>query len=109
MNFKMNKVKVGMIVEGTVFLVTDETVYLDIQSYADGVIHKKALALGEIDSCKEVCQVGDVLRAKINRIDTDVQQILMSRIDILKEENVKSVQNLANKNECNIYLRITCY
>ncbi|MBN2604197.1 MAG: S1 RNA-binding domain-containing protein, partial [Bacilli bacterium] len=99
MNFKMNKVKVGMIVEGTVFLVTDETVYLDIESYADGVIHKKALALGDIESCKDVCKVGDVLRAKINRIDTDVQQILMSRIDILKEENVKSVQSLAKSNE----------
>ncbi|MBU1019785.1 MAG: S1 RNA-binding domain-containing protein [Firmicutes bacterium] len=99
MDFKMNKVKVGMIVEGTVFKVTDETVYLDIQSYADGVIHKKALALGDIDSCKDVCKVGDVLRAKINRIDTDVQQILMSRIDILKEENVKSVQDLAKSNE----------
>lgn len=99
MEFRMNKVRVGMIVEGTVFLVTDETVYLDIQSYADGVIHKKALALGDIESCKEVCKVGDVLRAKINRIDTDVQQILMSRIDILKEENVKSVQDLVKTNE----------
>lgn len=99
MDFKMNKVKVGMIVEGTVFLVTDETVYLDIQSYADGVIHKKAFALGDIDSCKDYCKVGDVIRAKINRIDTDIQQILMSRIDILKEENVKSVQDLAKSNE----------
>ena len=54
MDFKMKTVKVGMIVEGKVFKVTDESVYLDLETFADGVIHKKGLVLGDIASCKEV-------------------------------------------------------
>ena len=99
MDFKMKKVKVGMIVEGKAIIVTDETVYLDLETYAEGVIHKKALVLGDIESCKEVVKVGDIIRAKINKINTEEQQILLSRIEILREEKVGQVKNLANKNE----------
>jgi ribosomal protein S1 len=41
MDFKMKKVKVGMIVEGKAIVVTDESVYLDLETFAEGVIHKK--------------------------------------------------------------------
>lgn len=99
MDFKMKTVKVGMIVEGKVFKVTDDSVYLDLETFADGVIHKKALVLGDIDSCKEICKEGDILRAKIHRIDKEDQQILLSRIDILRNEKVSEVKGLASKNE----------
>ncbi len=99
MDFKMKTVKVGMIVEGKVFKVTDESVYLDLETFADGVIHKKGLVLGDIASCKEIVKVGDILRAKINKIDKEDQQILLSRIDILRQEKVGHVKELANKNE----------
>ncbi len=98
MDFKMNKVKVGMVVEGTVFKVTDESVYLDIQAFTEGVIHKKAFSLEPIESCKEICKEGDVLKAKINRIDFDDQQILMSRLDILRNEKRDKYGDLAGKN-----------
>lgn len=99
MDFKMKKVKVGMIVEGKAIVVTDETVYLDLETFAEGVIHKKALVLGEIESCKEVVKVGDIIRAKINKINNEDQQILLSRIELLRNEKIGQVKNLASKNE----------
>lgn len=99
MDFKMKKVKVGMIVEGKAIVVTDESVYLDLETFAEGVIHKKGLVLGDIESCKEVVKVGDIIRAKINKINNEDQQILLSRIELLREEKVGAVKNLANKNE----------
>jgi len=99
MEFNMNKVKVGMIVEGTVFKVTDDSVYLDIQAFTEGVIHKKALSFDDISSCKEIVKEGDVLKAKIHRIEYDNQQILLSRLDILRQENTSKFGDLAGKNE----------
>ncbi len=99
MEFEMKKVKVGMVVEGKVFYVTDESVYIDIKAFADGVIHKKALTLEEIDSCKDVMKEGDMITAKIRRIDQDNQQILLSRIDILRDEKRNRFGDAAGKNE----------
>ena len=88
MEFKMNNVKVGRIVQGTVFHVTDDMCYIDIQAFADGVIYKEGLSLGKsITSCKEVVKEGDVLDFKVNKIDHENQRILLSRIDMIRQEN----------------------
>ena len=88
MEFKMNNVKVGRIVEGTVFHVTDDVCYVDLQAFADGVIYKEGLSFGKsIESCKEVVKEGDVLTFKVTKIDHDNQRILLSRIDMLRDEN----------------------
>jgi len=99
MDFEMKKVKVGMVVEGKVFYVTDESVYVDLKAFSEGVIHKKALTLGEIDSCKDVVKEGDMITAKIRRIDQDNQQILLSRIDILRDEKRNKFGDAVGKNE----------
>ncbi len=88
MEFKMNKVRVGQVVEGTVFYVTDDVCYVDIQAFADGVIYKEGLSFGKsITSCKEVVTEGDKLTFKVNKIDYDNQSILLSRLDMLRAEN----------------------
>ncbi len=99
MDFEMKKVKVGMVVEGEVFYVTDESVYIDLKAFSEGVIHKKALTLEEITSCKDICKIGDKITAKIRRIDQDNQQILLSRIDILRDEKRNKYGDAAGKNE----------
>jgi small subunit ribosomal protein S1 len=86
MEFNMKKVRVGMIVEGTVFMVTDDSVHLDFGGHAEGVIYKKGLALGDIESCKDIVKEGETIEAKITKIDDENQQVLMSRIDILLNE-----------------------
>ncbi len=99
MDFEMKKVKVGMVVEGKVFYVTDESVYVDLKAFSEGVIHKKALTLDEINSCKDVVKEGDMITAKIRRIDHENQQILLSRIDILRDEKRNKYGDAAGKNE----------
>ncbi len=99
MDFEMKKVKVGMVVEGKVFYVTDEAVYVDLKAFSEGVIYKKALTLDEISSCKEVVKEGDMLTAKIRRIDHENQQILLSRIDILRDEKRNRYGDAVGKNE----------
>ena len=99
MDFEMKKVKVGMVVEGKVFYVTDESVYVDLKAFSEGVIHKKALTLDEISSCKDVVKEGDIITAKIRRIDQDNQQILLSRIDILRDEKRNKFGDAAGNNE----------
>jgi len=86
MEFNMKKVRVGMVVEGTVFMVTDDSVHLDFGAYAEGVIYKKGMAIEEIKSCKDLVKEGDTLAAKITKIDDENQQILMSRREILFDE-----------------------
>ena len=44
MEFNMTTVKVGKIVTGTVFHVTDDIVYVDIKAFADGIIYKEGFS-----------------------------------------------------------------
>lgn len=90
MEFNMTTVKVGKIVTGTVFHVTDDVCYVDIKAFADGVIYKEGLSLNKtIESCKDVIKEGDELEFKITKIDHDHQMILLSRRDMLRSEKRK--------------------
>lgn len=86
MEFQMKKVKAGMVVEGTVFMVTDDSVHVDLGSHAEGVIYKKGMAFGDIESCKTLVKEGDVITVKVNKIDDENQQFLCSRLDMLRQE-----------------------
>jgi len=87
MEFKMNTVKIGKIVTGTVFQVSDDVCYVDLGAFADGKIYKNGLSFDAIESCKDVVKEGEVLKFKINKIDHENQSILLSRLDMLREEN----------------------
>ncbi|AIO19354.1 30S ribosomal protein S1 [Candidatus Izimaplasma bacterium HR1] len=87
MEFKMNNVKVGRVVEGTVFQVNDDVCYVDLGAFADGLVNKDHLSLTPIDSCKDVVKEGDVLKFKVSQINYDDQRIILSRLDMLRGEN----------------------
>ncbi len=87
MEFEMTKVRVGKIVKGKVFHVTDDYAYVDVQAFAEGIIYKEGLCLnGSLKSCKDALKEGDELTFKITRIDHDNQQILLTRRDMLRDE-----------------------
>ncbi len=96
MEFNMKKIRNGMLVEGTVFMVTDNSVHLDFGAFAEGVIYKDWLTLEDIESCKDVMKEGDVITAKISKIDHENQQILLSRTDILLEEKRKNFDKFSH-------------
>ena len=87
MEFKMNNVKVGRVVEGTVFQVNEDVCYVDLGAFADGLVNKDHLSLTPINSCKDVVKEGDVLKFKVSQINYDDQRIILSRLDMLREEN----------------------
>jgi small subunit ribosomal protein S1 len=89
MEFKMNNVKVGRVVEGTVFQVSDDVCYVDLGTFADGKIYKNGLSLTAIESCKEVVKEGEVLTFKVTKIDHENQSILLSRLDMLRNERAQ--------------------
>ncbi len=97
MEINMKKIRQGMIVEGKVFEVTEDSVHLDLGTYAEGVIYKKWLSLEEIKSCKDIIKVDDVITAKITKIDDENQQILLSRWDILREEKREEFDKFASE------------
>jgi small subunit ribosomal protein S1 len=92
MEFKMTKVRVGQVVEGTVFHVTDDVCYVDIQAFAEGVIYKEGLSLDKnVHSCHELVKEGDKLEFKVTKIDYEDQRILLSRLEMLRKANEQKV------------------
>lgn len=98
MEFEIKKVRVGSVVEGTIFEVKENAVYVDVQSYYEAVIYKQHLGLKESDSCKDHYKQGDTITAKIAKIDHDHQQILLTRGDILRQEKRKQFDQFASEN-----------
>lgn len=97
MEFNMKKIKMGMIVEGKVFMVTDKSVHVDLGAHAEGVIYKDWLTLEDIVSCKDVVKEGETIKAKITKIDDENQQILLSCTDILLEEKRKDFDTYSDQ------------
>lgn len=106
MEFKMNNVKVGKVVEGTVFQVNDDVCYVDLGAFADGLVNKDHLSLTPINSCKEVVKEGDVLTFKVSQINYDDQRIILSRLDMLREEN-RAKFNEEMTNDVRIKAKVT--
>lgn len=101
MEFEFNKVKVGTVITGTVFKVTEDAVYCDLKAFTEGVIYKPGLGLKNTDSCLDYFKEGDSLTAKVTRVDYDNQSILLSRVDMIKEERRKDFDEFAT--ETNVF------
>jgi small subunit ribosomal protein S1 len=91
---KMYTPKVGDIVTGTVVKVGKEEVWVDINYACEGVIYKDYLSLNKLESAEDILKEGDQIKVKVtkfNRGDNDL--LLLSRIDILKNELQEGVRN----------------
>ncbi len=62
------RIKVGMVVEGTVKNVTDFGAFIDLGG-ADGLLHISEMSWGRVESPKKVFKVGDKVKAFIKAID----------------------------------------
>lgn len=97
MEFNMTKVKVGKVVTGKVFHVTEDLAYVDIQAFADGIIYKEGLSLdNSVTSCKDILKEGEELAFKITKIDHENQRILLSRRQMLQQEKRKEFDQKAD-------------
>ncbi len=89
--YNIKKFRVGQIIEGEVIHVTDNEVLVDFQYATEGKIYLNQLTLKDVDSAKEMYQVGDKIKAKINKL-TD-EEALLSRIGIEMEQNIQKLKN----------------
>jgi polyribonucleotide nucleotidyltransferase len=63
--------KVGEFVEGTVVRILDFGAIVDLGGGQDGMIHVSELKEGFVKNVNEVVKLGDFVKTKIIRIDTD--------------------------------------
>ncbi|PKK94546.1 MAG: hypothetical protein CVV60_05850, partial [Tenericutes bacterium HGW-Tenericutes-5] len=92
---KMYTPKVGDIVTGTVVKVGKEEVLVDINYSCEGVIYKDYLSLDKIQSANDILKEGDQIKVKVTQFKKgdESDSLLLSRIDILKNELQEGVKN----------------
>lgn len=66
----MEKIKVGMTVEGTVKNITDFGVFIDLGG-ADGLLHISEMSWGRVENPKKVFKVGDTVKTFVKDIQGD--------------------------------------
>jgi len=89
----------GSIVEGTVIKVESNTIYLDIQAQTEGKIHLDNYDKPAPDTFEGLVQVGQKVKARVQKITDDPAQILLSRLPLLVEEKFEKIQALAQSGE----------
>ncbi len=79
---KIEDLREGMVVKGTVRNVVDFGAFVDIGVTEDGLVHISQMSNKYINHPKEVVQVGDIIDVKILSIDLDKNRIGLSMKDI---------------------------
>jgi small subunit ribosomal protein S1 len=91
--------KQGSIVEGEVIKIESNTIYLDIQAQTEGKIHLDNYDKPAPDTFEGLVQVGQKIKARVQKITDDPAQILLSRLPLLVEEKFEKIQALAESGE----------
>lgn len=75
---KIDDIKEGMILKGTVRNVVDFGVFVDIGIKNDGLVHKSQMSNKFVKDPMEICSVGDIVDVKVISIDLDKQRVALS-------------------------------
>ncbi|WP_455539647.1 Tex family protein [Terrisporobacter sp.] len=75
---KIEDIKEGMILKGTVRNVVDFGVFVDIGIKNDGLVHKSQMSNKFVKDPMEICSVGDIIDVKVIGIDLDKQRVSLS-------------------------------
>lgn len=75
---KIDDIKDGMILKGTVRNVVDFGVFVDIGIKNDGLVHKSQMSNKFVKDPMEICSVGDIVDVKVIGIDLDKQRVALS-------------------------------
>lgn len=75
---KLEDLKLGMVLEGTVTNVTNFGAFVDIGLQEDGLVHVSHLARRYVKNPIEAVHVGDVVRVKVLSVDTERRRIGLS-------------------------------
>ncbi|MCC3865976.1 RNA-binding transcriptional accessory protein [Terrisporobacter petrolearius] len=75
---KIEDIKEGMILKGTVRNVVDFGVFVDIGIKNDGLVHKSQMSNKFVKDPMEICSVGDIIDVKVIGIDLGKQRVALS-------------------------------
>ncbi|WP_148558475.1 Tex family protein [Terrisporobacter glycolicus] len=75
---KIEDIKEGMILKGTVRNVVDFGVFVDIGIKNDGLVHKSQMSNKFVKDPMEICSVGDIIDVKVIGIDLNKQRVALS-------------------------------
>lgn len=78
---KIEDLKVGISLEGTVRNVTDFGAFVDIGLKNDGLVHVSKLSKDRISSPYEKVAVGDIVQVTVIEIDKERQKVSLSMLD----------------------------
>ncbi|QWB96588.1 S1 RNA-binding domain-containing protein [Mycoplasmatota bacterium] len=99
MQNNITELKRGQIVEGTVVKVEENTIYLDVQFFTEGKIHLDNYDKPAPSTFIGLISVGDVVKAKVQKITDEPAQILLSRLPLLYHEKFEQVKALVDSKE----------
>ena len=74
---KIEDIKEGMILKGTVRNVVDFGAFVDIGVKTDGLVHKKEMGV-KVNDPMEVVSVGDIINVKVVNVDKEKNRIALS-------------------------------
>ncbi|MDY3195907.1 MAG: S1 RNA-binding domain-containing protein [Paracholeplasma sp.] len=102
---KFQTLKVRDKVEGTVFKVEDNVIYLTLENFEEGRMFVEFYGKN-ITSFKDVVKEGDKVTAIITKMNDEPSYILLSRLPLLKDESFKVIED-AYKDNKTIETKIT--
>jgi len=88
---EIRTLRVGNVVEGTVIKIEQNTIYLDVQYTTEGKIHLDNYAKPAPDTFFGLVEMGQKVRARVQKITDDPAQILLSRLPLLADENFENI------------------
>lgn len=100
-DIEFKKPRNNSIIEGTVVLIEDGYVLLDCNYVTEGKIYKDKLTLEDVESCFDVVEIGQKIKAVVKKADDE--NLLLSCIDLQwkekKAEAYNAVKELFDNNE----------
>lgn len=74
----ISKVKVGMVLEGTVRNITEFGAFVDIGVHNEGLLHKSEISENYVSDINQYLKIGDIIKVKVILVDLDRKQIKLS-------------------------------
>ncbi len=97
---KMNQVQEGNKIQGKVYAVKDNEVIVVVEDYpTEGTIYLNELTTKDVSSAKDVLSEGDEIEAIVKKKDDEAGVLLLSRIDIERDQIFEDLQNKFQEDE----------
>ena len=77
---KIEDIKEGMILQGTIRNVVDFGAFIDIGIKNDGLVHKSQMSKGFVKDPMQVVTVGDIVNVKVIGVDMNKQRVSLSMV-----------------------------